>query len=156
MRTSKLSLFFLIILGFNLGCSKSTYEPKVNLSPADILFNQVKNDTDFIRFMASIDKSSHRAMQNAKLHPRPLSDKREDSLFMSSKTITLQEKYKKMRYDGYEDAIRSIKEDYENYLVLAKKYKLWGNLDETEQKKFITISNQYYSRLLKKGEKLNI
>jgi hypothetical protein len=142
-------LVLITIIGFLYSCSKHTLETKASFSDADVLLSQVKHDTNYIKFMIGVGKLSQMAIENARQHPRPEGSRAEDSVYMRSKTIPLKEKFEKMNYDGYDLTMQIIKENYESYMNLAKRYPLWGKLTVAEQEKYTIISDQYYRKHIK-------
>ncbi len=150
MKKNKGFLVSITLIGFLYSCSKSTLETKANYSDADVLLNQVKNDTNFIKFMIASGRLAQMAIANARLHPRSAGSRAEDSAYMRNKTIPLKEKFEKMGDDGYDETMQIFQANYQNYMNLKKLYPLWGTLNETEQVKFTEIAHQYYLRNIKK------
>lgn len=149
MKKIKIFLVLALIVGVFNSCSKSSIETKANYSDADILLNQVKQDTNFIKYMITIDKFAQMAVNNAIQHPRPDGARVEDSMFMRNKTVPLKEKFEKMNYDGYSVTMQMIQENYNNYTNLKKRYPLWSTLNDVEKAKFLKLANEYYIKNIK-------
>jgi hypothetical protein len=134
---------FLFLLTL-ISCNKKLTESDNVLTPADVLFNQVKDDNDFLDYLNISYQTAQIFIGNAKKNSTQKDQVQRDSSYMADKTISLKEKFAKMQYDNYDEIVSLRQKQYNAYSNLQKKYPLWGKLSEAENKKFSSISVKYH------------
>lgn len=111
------------------------------------LLEQMKNDKDFISFMATNEAIVNAYVENAKNSPRPNELRTEDSLYMRDTLISIEEKFDRMGYKG----LKIIKDLNLQAMELLSKleisYPLLKDLREEEYPIFFKLATEYYKSL---------
>jgi hypothetical protein len=108
---------------------------------AVVLFQQIKNDSNYISFYRIMLTNVEIYMANSK------KDTKLDSAVLRNKNLTMKEKYETLHYSGYETVNSSGPKLLKLLEYIQKNYPLFNDLTEEERGRFVKLSNVYVKKL---------
>jgi hypothetical protein len=110
---------------------------------AEVLFQQVKNDANFIIFsrimLTNVDFFKENALKSK--------DRRRDSAVLRNEKLTLKQKYDSLHFAGYETVNDNNFKLYNLIMYLQKNYPLFGELTSDERSRFVKLSTIHVKKL---------
>jgi hypothetical protein len=132
-----------LLLSFALlaaSCSKNVSGIE-KTDKAEVLFQQIKNDSNYISFYRIMLADVEIYMANAK------KDTKLDSAVLRNKNLTMKEKYQTLNYSGYETVNASGPKLMKLLAYIQNVYPLFNELTDEERARFVRLSNVYVKKL---------
>ncbi len=111
---------------------------------AEVLFQQVKHDSNYINFCRIMLDNIEVYKENA-LKPK---DRKQDSVILHDKNLTLKQKYETLHYSGYERVSTNGPKLMKLLMYLQKNYPIFNELTDEERSRFVRLSNTYVKKLI--------
>jgi hypothetical protein len=133
---------------FLIACSKNVSGGIEKTDKVAQLFQQVKNDPNYIKYYKMIMLYSDAFMANGKKSVE--NEKRtgqSDSALLLNNNVPLEQKYKQLGYTNYELVMGNTMKMYELQKYMSITYPVMRELTEAERIKFAQISRNYIKSL---------
>jgi hypothetical protein len=127
---------------FTASCSKNVSGIE-KTDKAEVLFQQVKNDANFINFSRIMLTNVEIFKENALISK----DRKLDSAVLRNEKLTLKQKYDSLHFSGYQTVNDNNFKLYNLMMYLQKNYPLFGELTSEERSRFVKLSGTYVKKL---------
>jgi hypothetical protein len=122
-------------------CGKTGRDAYANFDRVDDLFGRINDDPDYKAFYELTVVNSGIMISNSKKSGKS------DTAILNRNDISLEEKYRRLNYSGYNTIESNTKSQVELMKHLMIKYPEFNNLTDAEYKKLFALSNRYYLKL---------
>lgn len=146
---NKIPQVLIIACAFTLfSCSKNISDGIEKTDKVAQLFQQVKNDANYIRYYKMVMFYTDAFMANGqKSVENQKRTGQSDSILLRNNTISLEQRYKQLGYSNYEGVMGNATKMYELQKYMSTTYPLMRDLTDEERIRFAKISRSYIQSL---------